>query len=261
MNRVLPMIKAELLKLRKRRGLFWFSLFLSAGSVIVANVFLAAYHAGDPAKYGPAGGTQGFTSSLNLFALVGALAAVVVGATAGAQDVGSGVFRSLVSTGQSRIRIALVRIPGALLMLLPMLALGFGFELIAAFTLADGTPTPDAGTVLTAAGWLFAVAVLNVTVALGLAALLRARGTAIGILIAWQVAAGRALEHVAALGSLRALISSVSLDRFLPGAQDTIRLNRVDTVTVTLWAAIAVVVAWIAVATVLGAWRTATQDA
>ena len=63
MNRVVPMINAELLKLRKRRGLFWLSLVLVAGGVVVVNAFLIAYHASDPAKYGPAGGVVGMTHS------------------------------------------------------------------------------------------------------------------------------------------------------------------------------------------------------
>ncbi|HEY4868747.1 MAG TPA: hypothetical protein VII79_01940, partial [Candidatus Dormibacteraeota bacterium] len=179
MSRLLPMISAELLKLRKRRGLFWLSLVLTVFVVIVANVVATIYHVSNPVKFPAVGGATGFINFLAVFNIVGALAAVLIGATAGAQDIGSGVFRSMVATGQSRIKLALVRIPGGLLMLLPMLAVGFGLEVVAAFVLADGTPTPDAATILTGFGWLMAVAVLNYTVAVGLAALLRARGTAI----------------------------------------------------------------------------------
>jgi ABC-type transport system involved in multi-copper enzyme maturation permease subunit len=254
------MINAELLKLRKRRGLFWLSLVLTAGIVVIANVVAQLYHVSDPVKYPAVGGAQGFVSFLGLFNIVGALAAVLIGATAGAQDVGSGVFRSLVATGQSRIKLALVRIPGGLIMLLPMLALGFALEVVASFVLAGGTRTPDAATILTGFGWLMAVAVLNYTVALGLAALLRARGTAIGLLIAWQLAASRLLEGITNFGNWRGLISSVATDRFLPGATDTIQLRR-DSITVTLGVAIAVVIVWIAISTALGVWRTATQEA
>jgi ABC-type transport system involved in multi-copper enzyme maturation permease subunit len=261
MNRLLPMINAEFLKLRKRRGLFWFTLLLSVGSVIIANAIIVAYHAADPVKYAPAGGLAGFTNMLTLFTITGGLAAVLVGATAGAQDVESGVFRSLVSTGQSRIRIALVRIPGALLMVLPMLAAGFGLEVIATFAFAQGTPTPDASFLLVGFGWLMAMAVLNVTVTLGLAALLGARGTAIGVMIAWELAGSRIIERITPFGGWRSLVSSVSLDRFLPYSTDTVALTRVDSITVTIGMAIAVVVGWIVISSALGVWRTATQDA
>ena len=156
----------------------------------------------DPARYAPAGGTQGFNTILTLLAVTGGLAAVLIGATAGAQDVESGVFRSLVSTGQSRIRIAIVRIPGALLMLLPMLAIGFATEVIATYALAGGIPTPYADYVLVGFGWLMATAILDLTVALGLAALLRARATAIGVMIAWELAGTQLVERISAFGGL-----------------------------------------------------------
>ena len=261
MNRMLPMINAELLKLRKRRGLFLFTLALTIGSVVLTNAVTEVYHLANAARYGPAGGVNGFNDILTLFAIAGGLAAVLVGATAGAQDVESGVFRSLVSTGQSRIRMALVRIPGALLLLLPMLAVGFGLEVIASFALAGGTPTPDAQYILVGFGWLMATAILDLTVSLGLAALLRARGTAIGVMIAWELAGSRIVERIPAFGGWRALVSTVSLDRFLPNATDTVNLTRADTLTVSIGLAIAVVVGWIVISSSLGVWRTATQDA
>lgn len=261
MNRTLPMIAAELLKLRKRRGLFWFCLFLVAGLVVVVNAVLLIYHASDPAKYGPAGGTAQFTNFFTLFSITIVLAAVLIGATAGAQDVEAGVFRSLVATGQSRVRLALVRIPGALLLLGPMIALGYAIEVAAAFALAAGTATPDIASVLIGAGWLAAVSVLTLAVSLGIAALLQSRATAIGVMIAWELAGARVFERISAFGGWRALVSTVATDRFLPGATDTVTLNRIDSITVTIGAAVAVTIAWIVVGVALGVWRTQTQDA
>jgi ABC-type transport system involved in multi-copper enzyme maturation permease subunit len=261
MNRVLPMINAEFLKLRTRRGLVVLSLVLCAFSVVLVNAIMTIYHVVDPVKNSPAGGLNGFTNSLEIFTIMGGLAAVLIGATAGAQDLSSGVFRSLVATGQSRVKLALVRIPGGLMVLLPMLALGYALEVVASFVLADGTPTPDAASLLIGAGWLLALAVLNLCVTLGLAALLRSRGTAIGIMIAWELAGSRAIERISVFGSWRKLVSSFALDRFLPGATDTVKLSRGDSISVTVGAAVAVVIAWIVVAIALGTWRTATQDA
>ena len=261
MNRLLPMIGAEFLKLRRRRGLFWFTLFLAAGSVVVVNLVLLAYHAANPAKYGPAGGADQFRNFLQLFSITAALAAVLVGATAGAQDVGSGVFRSLVATGQSRITLALVRLPGALMLLLPMLAIGYVLEIAADFAFADGSVTPDATSLLIGAGWLAAVSILDLVVTMGLAALLRSRGTAIGVMIAWELAGSRLVERIGAFGDWRGLVSTVATDRFLPYATNSVRINRIDTITITLGTAVAVTVGWIVVAVALGVWRTVTQDA
>lgn len=261
MNRLVPMIGAEVLKLRKRRGLFWFCAFLSAGMVVVVNAVLLIYHAVDPVKYGPAGGIAQFTNFFTLFGITVTLSSVLVGATAGAQDIESGVFRSMVASGQSRIQMALVRIPGALLFLLPMLLLGYALEIVASFVFAGGTPTPDGATLLIGAGWLLSVNVLTLTVALGIAALLQSRATAIGVMIAWELAGSRVIERITAFGNGRALVSSVATDRFLPGATDTVKLGGFDTINVSLGAAVAVVIAWVVVAMVLNVWRTQTQDA
>lgn len=261
MSRVIPMINAEFLKLRTRRGMLVLAIVLTVGGVLIGNVFEAIYHATSPLKYPAAGGVHGFLNNLTLFNITGTLAAVIIGATAGAQDIGSGVFRSLVATGQSRLKLAAVRIPGGLMLLLPILLVAYGVELAASFLLASGTPTLDGTTMLVGLGWLIAVAVLNYCVALGLAALLQARGTAIGLLIAWHLALSRIIEAAAPLGNLRALVSSVATDRFLPNATDVVKLREGNSITVTVGIAIAVVIAWIAIATALGMWRTATQDA
>lgn len=270
MNRVIPMINAEWLKLRKRRGLTWLSLFLIAGSVLITNTVLTAYHLSDPARYAPAGGIGGFTNSQTLFGIAAALAAILIGATAGAQDVESGVFRSLAATGQSRARLALVRIPGGLLELLPMLLLGYGLEVAAVFLLAGGTPTPGATDLLVELGWLLALGVLNFTVGLGLAALLRSRAFAIGILVAWELAGSRIINRLSDFGSWRVFSSTIATDRLLPHATDAMTLGREctapgacspDVITVSVAAALLVIVGWVVVFTVAGVWRTATQEA
>ena len=261
MNRWVPMIEAELLKLRRRRGLFWFCLFLAAGMVVVVNAVLLAYHAADPVKYGPAGGLTQFINFFTLFAITATLTSVLVGATAGAQDVESGVFRSMVATGRSRLQMALVRVPGALLFLLPMLLLGYAMEVAASFLFAAGTATPDVASITIGIGWLLAVDVLTLVVALGIAALLQSRATAIGVMIAWELAGSRVIERISAFGNGRALVSSVATDRFLPQATDTVQLGHFDTITVGLGTAVAVTIAWIVVALALNVWRTQTQDA
>ena len=271
MSRVIPMINAEWLKLRTRRGLFWFSLFLIAGSVVFANVIKTLYHVSNPATYPPAGGIAGLSTSETLFGIASALGAILIGATAGAQDVESGVFRSLAATGQSRVKLALVRIPGGLLMLLPMLLLAYGLEVAAVFLLAGGTATPGATTLLVTLGWLVAMGTLNFTVGLGLATLLRSRAFAIGILVAWELAGSRIIDRITQFGSWRGLSSTVATDRLLPGATDAMRLGSEscsapgvctpDIITVTVAGALAVIIGWIVIATALGVWRTVNQEA
>jgi len=49
------LVAAEILKLRRRRGLMIWSLLLALGPTIVAYVVLLALHAANPDKHGPAG--------------------------------------------------------------------------------------------------------------------------------------------------------------------------------------------------------------
>ncbi len=84
------MVSAEFLKLRKRRSLFWWSVILTCVVAPVIYGVLAILHLANPAKYGPAGGAANFTDSLGALGLLGSLAGVMIGATAGAGDVGAG---------------------------------------------------------------------------------------------------------------------------------------------------------------------------
>ena len=52
----LRLVRAELLKVRKRRGLVAATLALTIAPMIVAYAILVIVHAADPAKHGPAGG-------------------------------------------------------------------------------------------------------------------------------------------------------------------------------------------------------------
>ena len=119
------MIRAERQKLSKRRGLMAAAVILSVGSMIVTFGILIALHASNAVKYGPAGGISHLSSvSTGLFQ-VAAVVAILVGATAGAGDLAVGFFRNLAVTGRSRLSLFLARIPGGLMVLLPIMAVAF----------------------------------------------------------------------------------------------------------------------------------------
>lgn len=58
------MIKAEWLKLRKRRGLFWWALGLAVGVVTLIFGVIEVLHLSNAAQHGPAGGLTGITRGL-----------------------------------------------------------------------------------------------------------------------------------------------------------------------------------------------------
>ena len=57
------LLNAELLKLRKRRGLVLSTLLLTVAPMMVAYTVLAVLHAANPAHHGPAGGMDNFTGN------------------------------------------------------------------------------------------------------------------------------------------------------------------------------------------------------
>ena len=117
----LRLIKADVLKLRRRRGMLAVSLGLTLGILALAFLVVTIQHGGNPAKTGPAGGLEGFIDSLQTVSIMGFLVGAIVGATAGAQDLDSGVFRDLAATGRSRTALFLSRVGGAWVVVLSLI--------------------------------------------------------------------------------------------------------------------------------------------
>jgi ABC-type transport system involved in multi-copper enzyme maturation permease subunit len=246
------LVRAEFLKLRKRRGLVAAAGVLTIVPVVVGYAVLAFLHATNPTKYDPAGGMDNFTGSIELMTQIGVVAAILVGATVGAGDRGAGVFRELVVTGRSRLALFAARIPGGLVFLIPLVAIGFAFASIAAVTLRGEGQSPVAGrTIVETAGWVGVGMVVAYLLALGVSSAFGSRGTAIGILLGWQLAAAPIL------------LASGKLDNVLPNAalQALEPAEEAQLVTTSVSTAIVILLVWTLVPVAAGAWRTQTSDA
>ena len=130
-----------------------------------------------------------------------------------------GVFRDLVVTGRPRKTLFNVRYPGALIVFLPMLATAFGIALVCSYAFADGVKTPSAATVGHYAAYLFGVTMVNIAVALGLAAFTSSR-VVVGVLIAWVSIVAPLLQSITSLGSIRQLSYVAAATSLLPAAAD-----------------------------------------
>ena len=250
------MIGAEILKIRRNRGIMIWSALLVVGATLAYFVVATILHVSDPGNHGPAGGLQGFTDSIaNVGLYLGSMAAILIGVTAGGADVSSGVFRDLAATGRSRISLFLVRIPGALAVLLTLVAASLAIAIAASFLLAGGLPTPDVLTIAGYSTW-FAVAIgFSLVLSIGVSSVISSRAIAVGALMAWQMALGFLLAQLSFLGVLRQGISVVAVNNLLPaGVVQT-------PVTSSLVVAAAVLAVWVVVALGAGAWRTRTMDA
>ena len=251
------LVRAEVLKLRKRRGLLASTLALTILPMVIAYAILAIAHSVDPAKHGPAGGAQNFADSLNFLGALTIVAGILVGATAGTGDLGAGVFRELVVTGRSRLTLFAVRVPAGVGFLLVPVALAFSVSATAAMLLREGLDAPGGGLLLHSAGWLGLMGALSFVIALGASSLIGSRGTWIGILLGWLLLAMPLLMQTSLLGVLREGLIGSATERLEPAAV----LGEGAPVPMSLSAAIVVVAAWTIVPLALGAWRTRSRDA
>src|SRR5215208_8152061 len=169
------MVGAELLKLRKRRGLFWSTLLLVIVPVVVGYVILTLHHAIDPDHAAPAGGITNLRGTYEFLAQVGMVAAIMIGITAGGGDLGAGVFRELVVTGRSRIALFGVRFPGGILLLAPYVLAAAVIASVASVALPSSGQEPGVMLMFEFAGWLGLAMLTGFAIAVGVGSLLSGR--------------------------------------------------------------------------------------
>jgi hypothetical protein len=248
----LRLIRAEVLKLRKRPGMLAISAFVTVGAAALAAAVPAVMHANDAVKHGPAGGVENYTGTMSVLVLMIIVVGAIVGSTAGAQDIETGVFRDSAATGRSRVALFGARIPGALAIVLPMALIAAAIEAVAGVALAGSLAAPDAAMIAGGTAAALAAAVVSVTGSVALAALTGSRGPVIGIVLAFELAISKLLLGVTALGDARELLPNASLSRIGNSPDQAFHMG--------LGVAIAVLLAWSLVAFAAGARKTRTRE-
>jgi hypothetical protein len=253
---IVRMTAAELLKLYRRRALMAWSVALFVGAQFVFYGLGAIQHAADPAHHGPAGGPRGLANAMMLVGYLGGVAAVMIGTAAGGGDTAAGVFRDLASTGRSRIALFGVRVPAALAVTGVLAVSAFAVTATGAVVFAGAGSAPPAA-VLAQCGLAVATTIGVTTVlAVGLSSLMSSRSITIGLLLCWNLALARVLEHATSLGSLREALSLGATDRLVP-----VSVGGAYVVPMQMWTAALVLLGWVAVAVLAGAWQTVHRDA
>jgi hypothetical protein len=231
------------------------------GAIVVAGGVLALLHAQDPAKYGPAGGLPNLANAGYMLSLLGAVAAVLVGATMGAGDLRAGVFRDLVATGRPRLALFAARIPGGLALLWPLVAVSWAAACAGSVLLAGSHPRPGLAVMAQGGAWVLLAVTVVYLIALGLASLAGSRPVTVGILLAWQFAVTPLALALSNLGVLRDGLLTAALNRTIPAG--LLPGPRPDPVSpaIPVTVAVAVIAAWAIIPLAAGAWRTCTRDA
>jgi hypothetical protein len=253
------LVGAEILKLVSRRGLMIASLLLTVAATIATFAILAALHATDPAHHKLIGGLSHFDDGLYSLTQLATVAAVLIGATAGAGDLASGFFRNLVVTGRPRSRLFAARIPGGLAVLLPLTAAAYAL-LAALSQLAPGPKGTPSTTLMVESGlWFELYVMIMFLLALGLASLLGSRAITLGVLAGLQLLVTPVVQGLHNPGIGADALLGVALWQLAP----TELLNGAPQghIAMSLAATVTVLIAWMLLALGLGAWRTTTRDA
>jgi hypothetical protein len=251
------MISADLLRLRKKRGMIALALAVVLVPLVIATGYDVVKHISDPAHYGPAGGLSNFGRLLDILGIfMGPVAAILIGAEAGAGDLAAGVFRDNVLTGRSRTALFLTRIPAAVAVTLAVNAIAFAVGLGAVFGFAGGLPTPDVTLILQSLAWLALANSVVCVIAIGVASLTGSRTGTITALIGWELVLSPLLVQAVSLGSLRRGLLDAVLAFLKPGPA-----SGAPVIPMPVAVAIVATIAWLLILPALGAWRMRTRDA
>lgn len=252
------MVAAELLRVRRKRGLMALALFVMVGVLVLHIGYGAIAHAANPKHDGPTGGLHNFAIRFQFLGIfVGPIAATLIGAELGAGDLAAGVFRDQVVTGRSRLALFLAKVPVALAVALVLAAVAFSVAVGAAFLFAGDLPTPSFSVVIGAAGWVALATALPAVIALGLASLLGSRPATITTLLAWELVIGLQLVGATGLGHVRYVLLNSVLSDLTPGP----RAGSQPPISMSATVAVVVLAGWALLLPALGAWRTRTRDA
>jgi hypothetical protein len=251
------MVGAELMRLYRKRGLMALVAVIMVVPLAIGVAYWVAAHASNPHTWPPVGGVKGFTKMIDLLGVyVGPVAAVLIGAEAGAGDLAAGVFREHVMTGRSRLALFLAKVPAVLALTVAASAAGFGIAAGAGVVFTGGLKAPDLALLLQGAGWLALSTGVVGIVALGLGALTGSRPGTIAGLIGWELVLSPLVVQANSLGHVR--------DGLLDGVMTFLRPGAAiggGSLTMPVAVAVAVIAAWLLVLPAAGGWRALTRDA
>lgn len=242
----LTLIRTDLLKLRRRRGLMAMALLIAVGSVSVIYIVNAIRHGANPLHVDPAGGIKHFEDATDFLGLLTVVVAAMIGVTAGAGDAELGVLRDSLATGRSRVSLFASRASAAMITTLAIMVAALVVVTACSIALAGSAQVPSLSEVGQRDAAVLGFAASSALLCAGVATFVRSRGPVMASLIAFGVLIPELLLHVSFLGRLRDLLPLAAFQRM---AGDTI-----SGLSFSLPLAIAVAIGWAAAGLVAGGW-------
>lgn len=254
------LIRADLLKLRRRRSLSVVVGLLTAGAITLTFTIIQLVHLANPAKHGVAGGLENLGNATSVLAALGAAAAAIVASAAATGDLDAGVYRDLVVTGRSRVALLLSRLVSGLLFLLPFVAAAYAIACVASVAFRGSLDTASVHLMVATGLWALLGVTFYYVLAFAVACLTGSRSYTIGFVLAWRLALTPLLSGIAALGVVRELIPGVAIANVAPAAFAK-TLTEGAIVPMSMAAVAAVLIGWVVVALAVGGRRDIRRDA
>jgi ABC-2 family transporter protein len=252
------LLRAEFLKLGRRRGLMIAAAAMTIGAVIAYFGIAEALHLSSPGRYGPAGGAHSLSHAVYIIDELGAVVAILLGASVGSADVTAGVFRNLVTTGRSRVALFLARMPAGLAASIAFTVAAYALGAACSVLFAGSLHAPPAHLMLAGGGWLIVNACMAFLLGLGLSALIGSKSTTIAVLLALTIVVTPLVASISAFPNVRQALPGIALFQLEPPAFGAFGTQ---TMTMTTTAIAVVLIVWAALAVGAGIWRTVTRDA
>ena len=242
----LALVRADLLKLRRRRGLMALVALIAVGSVALIFTVNAVRHGSAPLKNGPAGGIKNFEDSTDFVGLIGVVVAAMIGATAGAGDAEAGALRDVVATGRSRVALFASRAAAGVGLTTATLVAALAVASVCSVLLAGSVRAPSFSYILHRDAAVLAFGAVSALIAVGIATFARSRGPVIAVVIGFGVIVSQLLLQISFLGNLRALLPLEAFMRMIGDSTHGIHTS--------LTAAVAVTAVWAIAALGAGSW-------
>jgi ABC-type transport system involved in multi-copper enzyme maturation permease subunit len=245
-SETLTLVRTDLLKLRRRRGLMAIALLLAVGSVSVIFTVNAIRHGANPLHVGPAGGIKNFENATDFLGVLAIVIAALVGVTAGAGDAELGMLRDLLATGRSRTALFASRAAAAVITTLTIMAAALVVVTVGSIALAGSVHAPSLSEVLQRDAAVLGFAASSALACTGIATFARSRGPVMASVIAVGVLISQALLQISFLGDLRDVLPVASFERMAGDA--------ISGLSISLPVAIAVAAGWAVAGILAGGW-------
>lgn len=180
---MIEIVRQEILKIRRRRGLFWSAIGLTFLVPVIIVVVDLVLRDARPGSY--VAGVELLDATAGSVAVLSLVLAILIGAIAGSWDVQHGTFRYLCLTGTPRRTLYWARVPALVVVIVVVALPGTLVAAISSFLLPlEGDVRPTAGDVGSAVWTIVAGAWVYGLIALAVGALLTSSAAAIAISLA-----------------------------------------------------------------------------